>query len=170
MADLSFLRELLIVLAAAVAVILLSRKLKLPAVTGFVLTGVLIGPSGLSLVSNNEGIDLLAEIGIVMLLFTVGLEFSLRRLRPIRRFFLWGGLLQSGLTTGAAAVLLHFLGAAWGTAILGGFLASLSSTAVVLKILNDRGEVDAPHGRAALGILLFQDLAFVPMLAVIPLL
>jgi CPA2 family monovalent cation:H+ antiporter-2 len=170
MADLSFLREFLIVLAAAVAVILLSRKFKLPAVTGFVLTGVLIGPSGLALVRNSEGIALLAEIGIVMLLFTIGLEFSLRRLRPMRRYFLWGGLLQAGLTTGAAAALLFYSGAAPGAAVLGGFLVSLSSTAVVLKILNDRNEVDAPHGRAALGILLFQDLAFVPMLAVIPLL
>ena len=170
MADLSFLRELLIVLAAAVAVILLGRRFKLPAVTGFVLTGVLIGPSGLSLVRNNAGIALMAEIGIVMLLFTVGLEFSLRRLRPMRRFFLWGGLLQAFLTTAAGAALLYAIGTTPGAAILGGFLVSLSSTAVVLKILNDRGEVDAPHGRAALGILLFQDLAFVPMLAVIPLL
>jgi CPA2 family monovalent cation:H+ antiporter-2 len=170
MADLSFLRELLIVLAAAVAVILLSRRFKLPAVTGFVLTGVLIGPSGLSLVRTNQGIALLAEIGIVMLLFTVGLEFSLRRLRPMRRFFLWGGLLQAVLTTAAGASVLYAVGAAPGAAVLGGFLVSLSSTAVVLKILSDRGEVDAPHGRAALGILLFQDLAFVPMLAVIPLL
>ena len=170
MADLSFLRELLIVLASAVGVILLSRRFKLPAVTGFVLTGVLIGPSGLALVRNNAGIDLLAEIGIVMLLFTVGLEFSLRRLRPLRRYFLWGGLLQAGLTTAVGASLLYAIGSAPGAAIFGGFLVSLSSTAVVLKILNDRGEIDAPHGRAALGILLFQDLAFVPMLAMIPLL
>ena len=170
MVDLSFLRELLIVLAAAVAVILLSRKFKLPAVTGFVLTGILIGPSGLALVRNSAGISLLAEIGIVMLLFTIGLEFSLRRLRPIRRYLIWGGLLQAVLTISSAAALLVVLGAAWGAAILGGFLVSLSSTAVVLKILNDRNEIDAPHGHAALGILLFQDLAFVPMLAVIPLL
>jgi monovalent cation:H+ antiporter-2, CPA2 family len=170
MADLSFLRELLIVLAASVAVILLSRKLRLPAVTGFVLTGVLIGPSGLGLVGNDQGISLLAEIGIVMLLFTIGLEFSLRRLRPLRKFFLWGGLLQTGLTTLTVAALLSLLGAQIGAAIFCGFLVSLSSTAVVLKILTDRGEVDAPHGHSILGILLFQDLAFVPMLAVVPLL
>jgi CPA2 family monovalent cation:H+ antiporter-2 len=89
-------------------------------------------------------------------------------LRPIRRYFLWGGLLQSGLTVGAAAAALLLFGAAPGAALFGGFLASLSSTAVVLKILEERRELDAPHGRAALGVLLFQDLAFVPMLAVVP--
>ncbi|MDD8027015.1 MAG: cation:proton antiporter [Acidobacteriota bacterium] len=170
MSEYSVLIELVILLAASVVVILFCHRLRLPSVAGFVLTGVLIGPSGLRLIRSDEAIHLLAEIGIVMLLFMVGLEFSLKRLRPIRRYFLWGGLLQTGLTSIAAAAALLAIGAAPGPAVLGGFLASLSSTAVVLNILSDRREVDAPHGRAALGILLFQDLAFVPMLAVIPLL
>lgn len=168
MSELAVLRELVIVLAAAVGVILLSQRLRLPSVAGFVLTGVLIGPSGLGLIRSDQGIHLLAEIGIVMLLFMVGLEFSLRRLLPIRRYFLWGGLLQTGLTSAAAGAVLLAFGAAPGAAVFGGFLVSLSSTAVVLKILSDRGELDAPHGRAVLGILIFQDLAFVPMLAVVP--
>ncbi len=168
MSDLSILSELVMVLAAAVAVILASRRLRLPAVAGFVLTGVLLGPSGLRLVRSDEGIRLLAEIGIVMLLFMVGLEFSLRRLKPIRRFFLWGGLLQTGLTSAAAGSAMWAFGANAAQAVFGGFLVSLSSTAVALKVLSDRNEIDAPHGRAALGVLLFQDLAFVPMLAVVP--
>jgi monovalent cation:H+ antiporter-2, CPA2 family len=170
MGEFAVLRDLVVVLAAAVAIILASQRLRIPAVAGFVLTGVLIGPSGLRLIRSDEGIRLMAEIGIVMLLFVVGLEFSLKRLLPIRRYFLWGGLMQTVLTSVTVSAVLLAFGAAPGAAVFGGFLASLSSTAVVLKILSDRREIDAPHGRAALGILLFQDLAFVPMLAVVPLL
>jgi len=167
MGEYGLLLELVILLAAAVAVILVCHRLRIPSVAGFVLSGLLIGPSGLRLIRSDAAIHLLAEIGIVMLLFMVGLEFSLRRLKPIRRYFLWGGLLQTALTCAAAAGILLLLGASPGPAVLGGFLASLSSTAVVLNLLTEKREEDAPHGRAVLGILLIQDLAFVPMLAVI---
>ena len=92
--EISLLRELVIVLAASVLIIYISHKLKLPSVVGFLLTGVLIGPGGLSLVKNNETVQTLAEIGVVMLLFTIGLEFEPARLKRIRRNFWAGGSLQ----------------------------------------------------------------------------
>lgn len=164
------LRELVIVLAASVVIIYLSHKAKLPAVVGFLLTGVLIGPGGLSLVKNNETVQTLAEIGVVMLLFTIGLEFEPARLRRIQRNFWAGGGLQVTLTTSATVLILLFLKVPVREGLFYGFLVSLSSTAVVLKILADRGETDAPQGRISLGILIFQDLAIVPMIALVPVL
>ena len=163
--------ELVIVLAASVLIIYVSHKLKLPSVVGFLLTGVLIGPGGLSLVKNGETVQALAEIGVVMLLFTIGLEFEPSRLKRIRRSFMLGGSLQVALTTAACVGLLTgFFGLGFREALFYGFLVSLSSTAVVLKILGDRGESDSPQGRISLGVLIFQDLAVVPMIALVPVL
>ena len=169
--DLFALGELVIVLAASVLIIFLSHKVKLPSVVGFLLTGVLIGPGGLSLVKNTATVDILAEIGVVMLLFTIGLEFEPARLKRIQRNFWAGGGLQVSLTTAACVVLLVvFFGISFREALFYGFLVSLSSTAVVLKILGDRGETDSPQGRISLGVLIFQDIAIVPMIAVVPVL
>ncbi len=168
--SLLLLQDLVVVLAAAAAVLFVVHRLKLPPIAGLLATGVLIGPSALRLVRDTRTIDALAEVGVVMLLFTVGLEMPLPRIRSIGRDFWVGGGSQVAATLALAAVLLRAAGAGWSQAVLGGFLASLSSTSVVLRILSDRAEVDAPHGRAALGILIFQDLAVVPMVAVIPLL
>jgi CPA2 family monovalent cation:H+ antiporter-2 len=169
--DLFVLQEIVIVLAASVLIIYLSHKLKLPSVVGFLLTGVLIGPGGLSLVRNSETVGVLAEIGVVMLLFTIGLEFEPRRLRRIQRDFWAGGSLQVLLTTLAClGLLVAFLGIGLREALFYGFLVSLSSTAVVLKILGDRSETDSPQGRIALGVLIFQDIAIVPMIALVPVL
>jgi monovalent cation:H+ antiporter-2, CPA2 family len=168
--SLAVLQELVIVLAASVIIIYLSHKARLPSVVGFLLTGVLIGPGGLSLVKNGETVQTLAEIGVVMLLFTIGLEFEPARLKRIRREFLGGGGLQVTLTTAATVLVLRILKVPMREALFYGFLVSLSSTAVVLKILADRGETDAPQGRLSLGILIFQDLAIVPMIALVPVL
>jgi CPA2 family monovalent cation:H+ antiporter-2 len=168
--SLAILQELVIVLAASVIIIYLSHKAKLPSVVGFLLTGVLIGPGGLSLVKNGETVQTLAEIGVVMLLFTIGLEFEPARLKRIRREFLGGGGLQVILTTSATVLVLMIFKVPLREALFYGFLVSLSSTAVVLKILADRGEADAPQGRLSLGILIFQDLAIVPMIALVPVL
>jgi len=162
--------EFVIVLAASVLIVTLSQKLRLPSVVGLLLTGILIGPGGLSLVKNTGTVDVLAEIGVVMLLFTVGLEFEPARLKRIRRDFWLGGGLQVSLTTAAAIVILALLRVPVREAVFYGFLVSLSSTAVALKILADRGETDSPQGRISLGILIFQDLAVVPMIALVPVL
>jgi CPA2 family monovalent cation:H+ antiporter-2 len=162
--------ELVIILAASVLVIFISHKIKLPPVVGFLLTGILIGPGGFSLVKDTRTVDVLAEIGVVMLLFMIGLEFTLDRLKRIQRNFWVGGGLQIVLTTSAAVLLLVLLRVPIKDAVFYGFLVSLSSTAVVLKILSDRGETDAPQGRISLGILIFQDMAIVPMIAIVPVL
>jgi CPA2 family monovalent cation:H+ antiporter-2 len=168
--SLHVLQEFVIVLAASVLIIYLSHKLKLPSVVGFLLTGVLIGPGGLSLVKNTGTVNVLAEIGVVMLLFTIGLEFEPVRLKRIRRDFWAGGSLQVLLTTSVTVLVLVLLKFPPREALFYGFLVSLSSTAVVLKILADRGETDAPQGRISLGVLIFQDIAIVPMIAVVPVL
>jgi CPA2 family monovalent cation:H+ antiporter-2 len=168
---LDILGELVIVLAASVLIIYISHKLRLPSVVGFLLTGVLIGPGGLSLVKNDATVQTLAEIGVVMLLFTIGLEFEPARLKRIRRNFWLGGSLQVALTTAVTVGLLWgIFGVSFQEALFYGFLVSLSSTAVVLKILGDRGEIDSPQGRISLGVLIFQDLAVVPMIALVPVL
>jgi CPA2 family monovalent cation:H+ antiporter-2 len=168
--NLFVLRELVIVLAASVLIIFVSHKIKLPAVVGFLLTGILIGPGGFSLVKDTRTVDVLAEVGVVMLLFLVGLEFTLDRLKRIQRNFWVGGGLQIVLTCAASAAVLSLLGVPLKEAVFYGFLVSLSSTAVVLKILSDRGETDTPQGQISLGILIFQDMAIVPMIALVPVL
>jgi CPA2 family monovalent cation:H+ antiporter-2 len=168
--NLLILEELVILLAVSILIIFISHRIRLPSVVGFLLTGILIGPGGFSLVKDTETIDVLAEIGVVMLLFMIGLEFTLERLKRIQKNFWVGGGLQVLLTTTAALLILVGLKVPARDAVFYGFLISLSSTAVVLKILSDRGETDAPHGRISLGILIFQDMAIVPMIALVPVL
>lgn len=168
--DLMLFKDLVVLLAAAVLIITFFHKLKIPPVVGFLLTGVLIGPGGFALIRNSGTINVLAEIGVIMLLFMIGLEFSPSRLKNIRRNFFLGGGLQVLLTVSATGVILILFGIPARTAVFYGFLVSLSSTAVVMRILSDRGETDAPYGRLSLGILIFQDIAIVPMVAFVPVL
>ena len=165
-----FLRDAVSVLAASVAVLLVCNRFRIPSIVGFLLTGILIGPSGLRLVARTEQVELFAEIGVVFLLFSIGLEFSLERLRQIRRFFFLGGSMQTGLTTAAAALLALAAGFSLPRAIFLGFLAALSSTAIVLTLYADRRELDAPQGKILIGILLFQDFLIVPMIVLTPVL
>jgi CPA2 family monovalent cation:H+ antiporter-2 len=162
--------ELAVIAALAVAATVLLSKLHLPAVTGLLVTGVLIGPHAVGLVSSTETIEMLSEIGVVLLLFTIGLEFSLARLKHIVGQVLIGGSLQVGLTVGATVAVATALGEPLGRALFYGFVFALSSTAIVLKALSERRELDAAHGRLIVGTLIFQDLSVVPMMLVIPLL
>ncbi len=159
-----------ILFGAATLVLLASHRLRLPAVVGLLLTGALIGPSGLALVADSASVEISAEIGVVFLLFTIGLELSFGRLRELARFFWLGGAIQTFVTLGLVVALALAAGLAWPVALTLGFVAAPSSTAVVLKLYRDRRELDAPQGRGAIGILLFQDLMLVPMLVVLPLL
>jgi len=163
-----FLRDLVVILTAAVAVVLVFRRLQLPAIAGFIVAGALLGPSGLGWVGDVENIGRLAEIGVVLLLFTVGLEFPLKEMHRLRRVLTVGGGLQVGLTTIATAAIAAAWGAGAPKAVFLGFLIALSSTAIVLKGLTERGEVDAPHGKLIVGMLLFQDLSVVPMILLVP--
>ncbi len=164
------LQDLLILLAASVPIAFIFHRLRLPTIAGFMITGVLIGPYGLGLLQNVEAIELMAEIGVALLLFTIGLEFSLRRLLEMKRLVLLGGTLQVVISILVVTGVAYGLGRPITQAIFFGFLFALSSTAIVLKTYIDRAEVDAPHGRAAVGILLFQDLSIVPMMLLIPIL
>nr|NNE65615.1 potassium transporter KefB [Pyrinomonadaceae bacterium] len=145
-------------------------RLKLPVLVGFMLTGILIGPFGLGLIKELEAIELLAEIGVMLLLFTIGIEFSLKRLATMKTLVIVGGGLQVFLTIGITALIATGFGRSFGQSIYFGFLVALSSTAIVLKTYADRREIDSPHGRAGVGILLFQDISIVFMMLAIPLL
>jgi CPA2 family monovalent cation:H+ antiporter-2 len=162
------LRDLVVILAAAVAVVLVFRRIQLPAIAGFIVAGAALGPAGFGWVHDLEETRHLAEIGVVLLLFTVGLEFPLGELRRLGRVLTVGGGLQVGLTTVATAGLASAWGAGASKALFLGFLVALSSTAIVLKGLTERGEVDAPHGKLIVGMLLFQDLCVVPMILLTP--
>jgi K+:H+ antiporter len=166
----TFLRDLVVTLAAALLVLVPSRRLRLPAAVGFMLTGVLIGPGALRLVGDPHHVAVLAEVGVTMLLFMIGLEFSLARLKEIGRAFLVAGPLQVlGTMAIAALTFSTILGHdTIGHVVFLAMLITLSSTAMVLPIYIERGEHDAPQGRLALGILLFQDFAMVPMLVLVP--
>src|SRR5580765_4754168 len=161
----SFLQDLVITLLAAVVVIVPSRRFRIPSAVGFMLTGVLIGPGCLKLVADAHHVETLAEVGVAMLLFMIGLEFSLARLKEIGRAFFLAGPLQVLLTIGVTAAALIALpdDRRVGQAFFMGMLLTLSSTAMVLRLLVERGEQDSPQGRLTLGILLFQDIAIVPM-------
>ena len=166
----SALGELVVVLGASVLIVYVFQKLNLSSVVGFLLTGMLIGPSVLALVDNTVMISLLAEIGVAMLLFTIGLELSLEHLKQMGKTFWLGGGTQVFLTLLVAFGVLRLLGLPSEKAILFGFLLTHTSTTVLLKISSDRGEVDTPPVRIALGISIFQDISFVPMLALLPVL
>lgn len=166
----TFLSDLTILLALGVAVVLVGDRLRLPPIVGFLITGVLCGPFGFGLIEAPEQVEPLAEIGVVLLLFTVGIEFSLRELARMRTFLLTGGGLQVAATVAAISLLARTLGIGWATGVFLGMLVALSSTAVVLRLLADGGETYSPHGRGALGILIFQDLCIVPMMLLTPLL
>lgn len=170
MQHLPFLKEFVIILAAAVLIIFISNRLRLPSIVGFLVTGMLIGPFGLNFVGQKEEIEIFAEIGVVMLLFFIGLEFSLPHLKAIRRQFFLGGGLQVLGTIAVVFLLVSLSGFSANEKVFFGFLIALSSTAIVLKILADRAELDAPHGELSVGILLFQDFFIVPMIVVTPLL
>ena len=170
MPDISVLRELLIVLTAIISIVFLFQKLRVPAIVGFLLTGVLIGPEGWGLIRNAQQIEILAQIGVVLLLFTIGIEFSLGQILTVHRYVIWAGILQILVTTLVVLALSLLAGYGLEAGIFYGFLVSLSSTAIVLKILNERGEIHALQGKLATGILLLQDLCIVPMMLLVPIL
>ncbi len=166
-----FLRDLAILLTLGVVVVLLFHRLRLPAIVGFLLAGIIAGPHGLGIIGHVEGVESLAEVGVIVLMFTIGLEFSLNELKRIRTIALTAGTVQVGATIAVIAALsVALLGVTLAEGIFAGMIVALSSTAIVLKILGDRGEISTPHGRIAVAILIFQDLCIVPMMLVTPLL
>ena len=168
--DFPLLSDLLLLLLVSVPIAFVFSRLRLPTIVGFMITGVVIGPYGLGLIKDVHAIEVLAELGVVLLLFTIGLEFSLRRISEMKRLVFLGGGLQVALTFLLVAGIAYWLGRPLNQSVFFGFLFALSSTAIVLKSYIDRAEVDAPHGRAGVGILLFQDLSIVLMMLMVPIL
>lgn len=162
--------ELALLFALCVAVAVAFHRFRLPPIVGFLVTGALVGPYSVRLVQHEEVVRELAEVGVVVLLFTVGMEVPFGQLRMLKRLILVGGGLQLSLTIGLATLLALAAGMAWNVALLLGFLLSLSSTAAVSKVLVDHGEFGSPHGQLGIGICVAQDLAVVPMILLVPLL
>ncbi len=159
---------ILMLLGASVVSVILFRRLNLPPVLGYLLVGALIGPHAFNLVEGFSGAQHLAEFGVVFLMFSIGLEFSLAKLYAMKRIVFGLGFLQVLVTLLAVTGIVTGFGLSWQAGVaLGGALA-MSSTAVLTKLLTERLELDARHGREVMGVLLFQDIAVVPLLILIP--
>ncbi|WP_406820868.1 monovalent cation:proton antiporter-2 (CPA2) family protein [Pseudomonas sp. KnCO4] len=169
--DGSLLQATVVFLLAVVLLVPLAQRLKMGAVPGYLLAGILIGPSVLGLLDNPENVARLSEMGVVMLLFVIGLELSPQRLWTMRRALFGVGSLQVGLTAVVLGLLAYFaFGQSKAAAIVLGLGLALSSTAFGLQVLAERKDLGKPHGRLAVAILLFQDIAAIPLIAVVPLL
>ncbi|MEX0966680.1 MAG: cation:proton antiporter [Bacteroidia bacterium] len=168
--EIPLLKDIVILLGLSVGVIFIFQKLKLPTILGFLVTGIAFGPSGFGLIEASHDIEILSEIGIILLLFIIGLEFSLGALARIKNVVLIGGASQVLLTIGAVYGVTVLLGFPMNQALFFGFLVSLSSTAIVLNLLQSSGMMNSPHGKIALGILIFQDIIVVPMMLLTPML
>lgn len=166
---LPLLQDILILLGFSVLIVFALQRLKLPSIIGFLITGVVIGPYGLSLIKAVHEVETLSEIGVILLLFVIGMELSIKQLASIKKTVFFGGLAQVGITVIVAGLVYYLLGNSWNQSVFIGFLFSLSSTAIVLKTLQDRHGLSAPHARNALAILIFQDIIVVPMMLVTPL-
>lgn len=170
MTDYNVLSNLLVIFTVSIAVVFVFHQFRLPSIAGFLVAGALIGPHGFNLISDSSTVQVLAEIGVVLLLFTIGIEFSLVQLASLRRLLFIAAPIQVG---GVIAIVwggAMLAGVPWQQGIFWGFLLSLSSTAIVLKALAANGESESLHGRATIGILVFQDLAVVPMILLAPIL
>ena len=166
----SLLGNIDIILGVSILLLSIFHKFAVPSVLGFLVTGMLLGPYGLGLIGETQGVEILAEFGVIFLLFIIGVELSLKELWEIKKTVLAGGALQVLLTILLVFLLCTQLGFSRATSVFIGFLISLSSTAIVLKILQEKSEVYSPHGRTSLAILIFQDIIIVPMILVTPLL
>jgi len=162
--------DIILILGLSIAVLFVCHRLRIPTIVGLLLTGVLAGPHGFGFLKAVHEVEILAEIGIVLLLFTIGIEFSLKKLLQIKKTVLMGGSLQVLLTLLATFFIFRQLGQTFGSAMFISFLVALSSTAIVLNLFQERGEVDSPQGRTTLAILIFQDVIIVPMILFTPLL
>ncbi|MBA4410817.1 MAG: cation:proton antiporter [Bacteroidota bacterium] len=162
------LKDIVIILALSTFVNFLFTKIRIPTLVGYLLTGIVAGPFLLGIIQSQHEIELMAELGVVILMFTIGMEFSLKHLLKIRRIVFLGGLFQVSITALITIVLGRSYNLDWKGALFIGFLIALSSTAVVLKILQDRSEVTSNYGRTVVGILIFQDIVLIPLLLFTP--
>ena len=162
--------ELAILVVAGSVIAYVSARIGTVPIVGFLVSGAVIGPNGLALIDDLELVNQTADIGVLLLLFTIGIEFSLSRLRALALLILGGGAIQVGLSTAVVTGILLAADVDWQTAVFSGMLVALSSTAIVLKMLADRRTTTTPTGRVAVSFLIFQDLAVVAMVLLVPML
>ncbi len=170
MNEVYILKDIIIVLAVSIPIIYLFNKVNIPSIIGFIVTGILIGPNVFRLIKNPEGINHLAELGIALLLFTIGIEISFNSLLKNFKELLFIGSLQVIVTIAAGFLIGMVSGLSPQKAIFLGFLITHSSSAIVLKMIYDRDEIDSPYGKIVIGTLVFQDLMILPMMLLIPIL
>ncbi|MDR2075647.1 MAG: cation:proton antiporter [Desulfovibrio sp.] len=168
--EIPLLQELVVIFCLSILVIYGCHRIKIPPIVGFLLTGVVCGPYGLKLVSAVHEVEILAEVGVVLLMFSIGMELSVSELVRLRKPVFLGGGLQVALTAAVVLPFAFLFGHHWNQALFIGFFVALSSTAIILKILQQTGQIESPYGRMTLSILIFQDLAIVPMMLTLPLL
>lgn len=168
--ELGILIDIVIIFAFSTAVNYLFTKIKIPTIIGYLLTGIVAGPSLLGIIRSPHEIEFMAEIGIILLMFTIGLEFSLNHLIKIRKIVFFGGFMQLLVTAGVTMIAARMYDLSWQSSLFIGFLTALSSTALVLKILSERGELTSNYGRTVVGILIFQDLILIPLMLFTPML
>ncbi|HXZ51047.1 MAG TPA: monovalent cation:proton antiporter-2 (CPA2) family protein [Burkholderiales bacterium] len=158
----------LVLLAASVLAVTLCRRLSLPPIIGYLATGLVLGPHAFGLIADTEQTRRLAEFGVVFLMFSIGLEFSMPRLMAMRRVVFGLGFAQVLATVSLCVAAAAAFGGSWQAGVALGGAAAMSSTAIVSRLLAERMELDTPHGREVVGVLLFQDLAVVPLLILVP--
>jgi CPA2 family monovalent cation:H+ antiporter-2 len=170
MHEFAIIKDIVLILLVSIPVIIIFNRIQLPSIVGFLIAGMILGPYGFQIITSIDEIEIMAEIGIILLLFSIGLELSLKELLSIKKILIIGGGLQVLLTIVFSTAIIYLIGLSVKEAVFLGMLISLSSTAIVLKVLADKGELDSPHGRISLGILIFQDLAVVPLFLFVDLL
>ena len=168
--ELGILKDIVIIFALSTFVNFIFTRIRVPALIGYLITGIIAGPHLLALINSPENVKVMAEIGVILLMFTIGLEFSLNHLLKIRKVVFVGGFLQLLLTAGITVLLARLYDMNWAEAVFVGFLTALSSTAVVLKLLQERSELTTYYGRTVVGILIFQDIILIPLLLFTPML
>ncbi len=168
MHDFILIQDIVLILLVSLPIIFLFKKINVPSIVGFLLAGMIIGPFGFQLIKGIDEIEIMAEVGVVLLLFTIGLEVSFSHLMRIKKYLIIAGGAQVLLTIFISAIIFYLFGISLKSAVYFGMLLSLSSTAIVLKLLADRDELETPQGRISIGVLIFQDLIIVPMFLVLP--
>ena len=154
MHDYSIIKDIVLILLISIPIIAIFNRMHLPSIVGFLIAGIILGPSALKIISNPDQIEIMAEIGVILLMFSIGLELSLKELVKIKKILLLGGGLQVTATILISSIIIFTVGLPAKQAIFFGILVSLSSTVIVLKLLSDRDELDTPNGKISLGILI----------------
>lgn len=170
MNDFLIIQDIVVILLVALPIIFLFKKINLPSIVGFLIAGMLIGPYGFKLIRSVNQIEAMAEVGIILLLFTIGLELSFTQMLRMKKYVFIVGGLQVFLTILVSFIIYLIIGFTPQQSVFFGMLISISSTSIILTLLSQRNELDAPHGKIAVSVSIFQDLAVVPMVLLLPLL